>query len=128
MILRKGRHLDQVSATERHKVRIAAKKLRYASEFFRTLVRGKRAGRDHDAFIKGLEQLQETLGALNDIHTGQETAEQIAHATKAEGANYAFSAGLVTGEQQAEGDDLILSAVAAYNALSNSKSPLAKAS
>jgi inorganic triphosphatase YgiF len=47
----------------RHAVRITAKKLRYASEFFYGLYSSKEAG----PFIKKLAKLQDSLGKLNDI-------------------------------------------------------------
>jgi len=46
-------------------VRIAAKKLRYAAEFFSSLYPHKRTRR----YIAALAELQEVLGALNDTAT-----------------------------------------------------------
>ena len=48
---------------ERHKVRITAKKLRYAMEFFYNLYPSKKIG----IFIKKLSKLQDSLGRMNDI-------------------------------------------------------------
>ena len=45
-----------------HRVRIAAKKSRYATEFFRSLY----AQKSVDAFLKNLTALQDTLGTMND--------------------------------------------------------------
>jgi inorganic triphosphatase YgiF len=59
---RRGRNLADLPAGERHAVRIAAKKLRYAAEFFAGLYPGKRSGR----YIKALAALQGELGFLND--------------------------------------------------------------
>ncbi|WP_371930080.1 CHAD domain-containing protein [Bradyrhizobium sp. CCGUVB1N3] len=39
---RQGRHLDEMSARERRKLRIRAKKIRYALEFFESLFRSRR--------------------------------------------------------------------------------------
>lgn len=50
----------------RHELRIAGKKLRYASEFFASLY--PRA-ESRDRFIHGLEKLQDALGDLNDLAT-----------------------------------------------------------
>lgn len=69
---RRGRHLDDLDPEERHRVRIAAKKLRYGAEFFAPLFPGKKAGKRHGAFGKALSDLQDHLGALNDIATGHE--------------------------------------------------------
>ncbi|PPD47613.1 MAG: hypothetical protein CTY12_03700 [Methylotenera sp.] len=62
-LLQRGEHLDQMTPQERHAVRIAAKKLRYAAEFFASLYASKKSR----VFIRKLSQLQECLGVLNDI-------------------------------------------------------------
>ena len=55
--------LDPQDAPARHRVRIAAKKARYAAEFFRDLLPRKRAKR----YIARLAELQGRLGTLNDF-------------------------------------------------------------
>lgn len=58
-----GRGFAKLSVEERHLVRIAMKKLRYASEFFRSLY-------DRQAtkpFLKNLAAIQQYLGRLNDV-------------------------------------------------------------
>ncbi|MCC2971104.1 CYTH and CHAD domain-containing protein [Massilia sp. IC2-476] len=55
--------LDENDAPARHRVRIAAKKARYAAEFFRDLLPEKEV----KAYIKCLSQLQDRLGHLNDL-------------------------------------------------------------
>ncbi len=57
-----GARLDQLAAPERHEMRIALKKLRYAVEFFAGLYRGKRV----KAYAKALARLQDAFGAFND--------------------------------------------------------------
>ncbi|RWA69494.1 MAG: inorganic triphosphatase [Mesorhizobium sp.] len=56
----------------RHKMRIAAKKLRYAAEFFEPLYASKAEAKRHRRFIKAMEGLQDHLGSLNDIATAPE--------------------------------------------------------
>ena len=58
-----GKLLMHAHPEERHTTRIAAKKLRYATEFFASLYSKKRL-RD---FLPALTKLQENLGVLNDI-------------------------------------------------------------
>nr|WP_280952247.1 CHAD domain-containing protein [Mesorhizobium sp. WSM3862] len=53
----------------RHKVRIAAKKLRYAAGFFEPLYNGKTEAKRHRRFIEAMKGLQDHLGSLNDIAT-----------------------------------------------------------
>lgn len=56
----------------RHEARIAAKKLRYAAEAFAPLFDG-----DSKPFVKLLKQLQEHLGAINDVAVAQELVERL---------------------------------------------------
>ncbi|MCX7627706.1 MAG: CYTH and CHAD domain-containing protein [Methylophilaceae bacterium] len=60
---RHGGRLRHMHPEERHATRIAAKKLRYAAEFFASLYETQKARR----FIGRLAKLQDKLGALNDI-------------------------------------------------------------
>jgi len=53
----------EMQPEDRHKVRITAKKLRYAMEFFYNLYPSKEIGK----FIKKLSKLQDSLGKMNDI-------------------------------------------------------------
>jgi len=72
---RHGKKLAAVSDDKRHKVRIEAKKLRYAAEFFASLYGGDKARKRYQRFIKRLEALQDLLGALNDRVVGPQVAE-----------------------------------------------------
>jgi CHAD domain-containing protein len=58
---------EQLDAGQRHKLRIAVKKLRYSADFFESLFPGGKAKLRYAAFIDDLKQLQDSLGALNDI-------------------------------------------------------------
>jgi triphosphatase len=60
---KRGKRLRQADAPTRHRVRVAAKKLRYAAEFFAPLFRHAGA----NAYIDALAKLQGTLGHLNDM-------------------------------------------------------------
>src|SRR5262249_28332844 len=62
---KRTRHVHRLEASERHRARVAAKKLRYAAEFFSPLFSGKRV----QAYIAALARLQGALGRLND-HAG----------------------------------------------------------
>lgn len=61
-LAKRGRRLAKLAPEERHRARIAAKKLRYAAEFFAALY-PTRATR---AYIDALSRLQDDLGILND--------------------------------------------------------------
>lgn len=64
-----GRRLAKADDETRHEVRKNAKKLRYASEFFTTLFDDKKSRQRYKRFIAALEELQDALGALNDMAT-----------------------------------------------------------
>jgi CHAD domain-containing protein len=54
--------LTEGTRDERHAVRIAAKKVRYAAEFFAPFFRQKRTR----TYVKALAKLQDVLGQFND--------------------------------------------------------------
>ena len=62
-----ARQLDKMDASERHQMRIAFKKLRYALEFFTPLFSPKR----RKPYRKELELLQDALGQMNDLAVEQ---------------------------------------------------------
>ncbi len=62
-LLRYGQSLGQATIPERHRARIACKKLRYSVEFFNSLYQAN----DAHKFLKCLVKLQDALGVLNDM-------------------------------------------------------------
>ena len=72
-----GDGLAHAGVEARHAVRIAAKKLRYATEFFATLYPRKRAR----AFRNALADLQDALGTFNDIALASRVAGVLAGPT-----------------------------------------------
>ncbi|USX29454.1 CHAD domain-containing protein [Oxalobacteraceae bacterium OTU3CINTB1] len=77
--------LDQNDAPSRHRIRIAAKKTRYAAEFFRDLLPPKQI----KSYLRTLEDLQGKLGHLNDLAVAQELLAQIDAADAAPYVQYA---------------------------------------
>ena len=71
---KRGKRLRAAAPPERHRVRIAAKKLRYTAEFFAPLFSPRRAR----AYVKTLAKLQGVLGKLNDIATAQRLIDDVA--------------------------------------------------
>jgi triphosphatase len=62
-LMKRGRHLPDLDPDTRHRARIAAKKLRYAMEFFATLYEKKTL----QNYATTLTQLQDDLGWRNDL-------------------------------------------------------------
>ncbi len=94
-----GRHLDGMSARERHKFRIRIKKIRYATEFFDGLFdkdERKRLAR----LSKHLKKVQDALGSLNDFAAHREMAVDAAlHAPRRNGRAGAFASGVLVGRE-----------------------------
>lgn len=74
---KRGRGLKKLDPHTRHRARIAAKKLRYGAEFFAELFPKKKARRRQDKFGAALSDLQDHLGALNDIETARSMTESL---------------------------------------------------
>jgi CHAD domain-containing protein len=72
-VLRLGEALMAQSDEQRHAVRIALKKLRYATEFFASLDAERHSG----AGIDLLSDLQDDLGAMNDAATTLQLLAQL---------------------------------------------------
>lgn len=62
-----GKKLAARPATDLHRLRIEAKKLRYAAGFFASLFGKRDTARDRACFDSALRQLQYSLGELNDM-------------------------------------------------------------
>ena len=103
-VKRRGRHLDRLDPASRHKLRIRAKRLRYAVEFFSRLSTHPRREAE---FLSILKRLQDDLGNLNDIAVARDRL-------LAEGAlgepDLAYAAGRAVGRREGQEGDLIASA------------------
>jgi triphosphatase len=125
-IRKRGRLLTKFDPHRRHKLRIQAKKLRYAAQFFETLFSGKKASRLRKAFLSALEEVQDCLGDLNDIsvheHLTAKIATEPAPSTKAQDrSRRAFAAGVLTGQEEARLNTVMAAAVASFDRLASAK-------
>ena len=122
-VYKKGKALAQLDALSRHKLRIQAKKLRYALEFFASLFASKRAVKRRKQFLSALERLQDGLGDLNDIavHEKRITAMAIRRQRSRSTLTRAFAAGLLTGREDARIESAMAAATEAYAGLSKIK-------
>ncbi|MGH8695323.1 MAG: CHAD domain-containing protein, partial [Burkholderiales bacterium] len=73
---KRGGDVPDAPAAERHRVRIDAKRLRYAAEFFASLHPPKPVRR----YVDALEDLQDILGALNDAAVAERLLQEAAAA------------------------------------------------
>lgn len=117
-VKKSGKELEKLSPYDRHQVRIEAKKLRYATDFFEHVFVEGGARKRYAAFSAGLAELQEDLGLLNDIATARDLTRKLAHgAVKAGDADQAFAAGVIAGEGQARAAKLLSAAAKNFSAL-----------
>jgi len=91
-LAKRARGLRHAAPAERHRARIAAKKLRYAAEFFAPLYAKSRS----EDYIDALADLQEALGTLNDLATAARLLGEVVP-PDAPGRNISEAVGIVRG-------------------------------
>jgi CHAD domain-containing protein len=120
-IRKKGKKLAELDPRRRHRLRIQAKKVRYASEFFADLFPGRKASKRREEFLSALERVQDCLGDLNDIAVHEDRITAIANrrgrSRRRGSPNRAFAAGLLTGREDARLDRVLENANDAHSAL-----------
>ena len=103
----RARDLADLDAEARHHLRIRAKRLRYAAEFFADLFPARRR---RARYLKALERLQDTLGELNDLAVARDKIPGEAHLDDPE---VAFAAGRVIGRRERDEAMLLAAAIKA---------------
>ena len=93
-VLRRGRNFDRLDAEGRHRLRIALKTLRYASDMFLPMVQAGRMAARH---VDRLRQLQDDLGRQNDARRSPELLGRLADAELSPAANRAL--GVLLGQE-----------------------------
>ena len=99
-VIKRARNLRSLDARDLHLLRIAIKKLRYAAEFFSSLFdHPKRQKR----FRETLTDLQDCLGALNDMTVHINRAHRLSHQQRRapQQAEKAYAMGLLAGREKA---------------------------
>ncbi len=91
--LKLGREFADLTPPERHRLRIALKKLRYATEFFDSLHAGKRVR----PYLEALKQLQDALGHLNDVAVAERLLGSLSEPAGEPRAALGRASGLVLG-------------------------------
>jgi CHAD domain-containing protein len=81
--------IEEMPAADLHRLRLNAKRLRYAAEFFAHLYRAREPRR----FLRRLTRLQDQLGHLNDVNTVSTLLARLPGRT----AEHRFAVGVITG-------------------------------
>ena len=89
-VLKRGRHFKSQTASERHKLRLAVKKLRYVADFMLPLCTDRKSAKQ---YTSRLSQFQDELGAFNDMATTGELLADLVAASAENGAAAAAIAG-----------------------------------
>jgi CHAD domain-containing protein len=101
---KRARHLNRLDDGQRHRLRIALKKMRYTAEFFAPLYVKKPTQR----FLQRLNNMQDVLGAVNDVATARNILERLVAigdgGPLASKADLSFAAGIVYGWQLERAD------------------------
>ena len=96
-LLRLGSSHRTLEVEQLHRIRIAAKKLRYVGEFFRSLHSRKLARR----YLSRLARLQDRLGSLNDAIAGRRVLDKLLPESGLDAPSAARVTGLALGWQAA---------------------------
>jgi triphosphatase len=122
-IEKKLKRLTELDPRQRHKLRIAAKKLRYADEFFASLYDGHGTRHRLKRHRKSLKALQSALGKLTDMRAHDAMAGEFLrrhHRTRKK-PEKAFAFGLISGEDHAHSAALMRAAAKAGKHLAATK-------
>ena len=92
-LLRDGRAIGELDAEALHRLRLRAKKLRYAGEFFRDLFPASGAR----GYLTALAGVQDQLGALNDSVTLRALLARLGRLRMSDRANFARGSAAVLG-------------------------------
>jgi triphosphatase len=123
-IRKKGRNLAKLDPRSRHKLRIQAKKMRYALDFYASIFEG--STRRRETFRSALKDVQDCLGELNDITVHRDLAagvvgRSVRRRRNAGDPTRTFAVGLLTGQEYGRLDTVLAAAEEAYAELADCK-------
>ncbi|MBC7514030.1 MAG: CYTH and CHAD domain-containing protein [Herminiimonas sp.] len=113
---KRARGLVDANASRRHRIRIAAKKSRYATEFFAALYPAKKVRR----YVRALSALQDVLGHSNDGAVAGRLLQQL----QDEQAAFSDAAGFIRGYLAAQGERDAKQIVRLWEKLEKVKAPV----
>jgi inorganic triphosphatase YgiF len=118
---KRAKKLRNLNVHDRHKLRIAMKKLRYTIYFFESLF-GSQKTKALSRYKDCLESLQDSLGALNDIAVHHKMVTKLGtDSEETKSRVVAFAAGVVVGNERCEIEPLLDAAGKAARKLRRAK-------
>lgn len=118
-VVKRAKGLEHQDAPTRHKLRIRAKRMRYAAEFFCALYGEGDDPKTHRRFLAALKPVQAALGALNDIAHASEAALGVLDDSAAPALT--FTAGELVGQLQQPAAKQLANACSAAKAFKDAK-------
>jgi CHAD domain-containing protein len=118
-VMKKAATLQTLNVDQRHRLRIAAKKLYYAAGLFESLFVERKAAQRLASFRKRLKKLLDALGALNDIAVRQRLVQQLLRAPHRVTASEKAAAQALRSLDQRETGALLQAAVKAGRRLAD---------
>jgi triphosphatase len=119
---KRAKEISKLSVNDRHKLRIAMKKLRYSIYFFESLFDGHAGKKALSKYKDCLADLQDSLGALNDIAVHQRMVTRLRNDIENRKSEpVAFAAGAVVGTERSETEKLLAAAERAARKLRRAK-------
>ena len=119
---KRAKDIEGLNVHDRHKLRIAMKKLRYSIYFFESLFDGQACKKALSSHKKCLGSLQDSLGALNDIAVHQRMVTRLRNDIENRKSEpVAFAAGAVVGTERSETEKLLAAAEKAAQKLQRAK-------
>lgn len=105
---KRAKKVRKLTVHDRHKLRIAVKKLRYTIYFFESLFSGSAKAKALSRYKEHLESLQDKLGALNDVAVHHKLVTKLAtDGGEKKSDLVAFAAGAIAGTERREIEPLL---------------------
>jgi inorganic triphosphatase YgiF len=101
-LIKRANRMSHDDAASAHRTRIAAKRARYALEFFHSLYRSKGT----HAYLKTLAAVQEELGQHNDLAVAVRLLQELAHQHPQAAGAIQFARGYLLAQQSSQSADL----------------------
>jgi triphosphatase len=119
---KRAKDISKLNVHDRHKLRIAMKKLRYSIYFFESIFDGHASKKALSKYKDCLASLQDNLGALNDIAVHQRMVTRFRNDIENQKSEpVAFAAGAVVGTERSETEKLLVAAKKAAQKLRKAK-------
>ncbi|MEI7931654.1 MAG: CHAD domain-containing protein, partial [Alphaproteobacteria bacterium] len=117
-IKKRGEHLRELDVEHRHRLRIRAKRLRYATDFFAHAF-GDGGTKRRREFSEGLKAMQTALGRLNDMALARDAALDVISGGSSKAL--VFVAGELVGRVRSREPQALGKAVKAYRDFAQAK-------